>query len=172
MKNSYDPTNYEPVKSQYRVEPKVRVSPPISLDKGGMKIIWTGAGYYKKFEWKGVTLYHRNMKAEGNLYRDKPQNTDDIHVVDMTLYTEKATLESILKHQLLDDFRSIGIKVTQDMIDWADYSHRYGYQFFPALQGEQIVALQKSDWRGCVWACSHHTIVTIHPRLTEILYSD
>lgn len=134
-----------------------------------MKIIWTGGGYYTRYMWKGETLYNRTNKKEGLLYREKPQSKDGVHVIDIERYDHRKELESLLKNQLLDDFESIGIKITQAMKDWAKIGIGYKWQFFPCLKTDQIVALNRSDWRGCVWTSEHHTIITIHPRLTEIL---
>ena len=162
--------NVMPVVSQKTHESLVLPSP--ILDKRRIKLVWTGPGLYKKFEWKGMSLYHRNLKPEGMLYREQPKNDDTIMVIDIGVYGQKKSLENLLKQQLLEDLARIGLKITQDMREWALHGTKYCYQFIPALDGEIIVKLQNSEWRGCVWSSSHHTILTIHPRYTNILYAE
>jgi hypothetical protein len=134
-----------------------------------MQLIWTGGGYYTKYVWKGEVLYHRSSRKEGVLYREKPLSKDGVHVIDMERYEHKHELESLVKNQLLDDFRQAGIPVTKAMENWADGGRGYKWQFFPCLKTDQIIALNRGDWHGCVWTSEHQTIVTVHPRLTEIL---
>lgn len=134
-----------------------------------MQLIWTGGGYYTRYVWKGEVLYHRNSKKEGLLYREKPLNKDGVHVIDVERYEHKRELESLIKKQLLEDFEKAGILVTREMRDWACAGTSYKWQFFPSLKTDQIIALNRGDWHGCVWSSEHHTIVTVHPRLMEIL---
>ena len=65
-----------------------------------------------KYSWKGEVIYHKSISKEGILYRDKP-NKEGIQIIDVDRYDERFKIESLLKHQLLNDFREIGIKVTQ-----------------------------------------------------------
>lgn len=134
-----------------------------------MQIVWTGGGYYTKYTWKGDVIYHRSSKKEGILYREKPQNKDGINVIDVERYDQMHDLESFVKHQLLDDFQKAGIKVTNEMREWAKHSKNYKWQFYPSLKVDQIIALNRNDWHGCVWTSEHHTLVTIHPRLMDLL---
>ena len=134
-----------------------------------MEIIWTGGGYYTKYVWKGEVLYHRTSKKEGILFREKPESRDGVHVIDVERYEHKRELESLVRNQLLQDFKDAGITVTKTMKDWANIGKSYKWQFFPSLKTDQIIALNRGDWHGCVWTSEHYTIVTIHPRISEIL---
>lgn len=134
-----------------------------------MTLIWTGPGYYVKYIWKGETLYHRNPRNEGILFRDKPDGKDGVQVMDIDRTDHKRELQSMLKSQLIEDFRKANITVTNEMLHWAEHGVKYCWQFFPALKTEQIISLNHGDWPRCVWYSSHHTLVTIHPRLMDII---